>query len=123
VPQPQGLIGAAAGALASWWFLLRRRAQVQETALSSRVPSRSQRFLAIVAYSALNLLVIGALGALVMSQDCLVRDRCTSAEGAAAVFVGILFLVVEAVVLILGWRRRLPGLRRRPPPTGTDRLP
>ena len=115
VPLPEALTGVGAIALVAWWFLLRRQPSMQDAGLST--PSRGQRALAILAYTAGVVLAVGFLVDLFVSQPCLSQDLCTPSEQTALTIGALLFLTAEVFVLIFGSRGRLPGLRGRPAPT------
>jgi len=118
VPQPDGVIAAAAVALGAWWFLLRKPPQ----SVASQAPSPAERVLAMLAYTAVTIIIASVLGALFMSRECIALERCGRLEETGAIGVGVLFLVLEAAVVILGWSGRLPGLRRRST-SSTDQPP
>jgi uncharacterized RDD family membrane protein YckC len=88
--------------------------------VSPGMPSTLQRLAVIAGYLVAWLLVVTLLlqPAVVtlglISNACLEHDRCSKAEDAVTVAVGLVFLVVCVICIIRGWRGRLWGARARP---------
>jgi uncharacterized RDD family membrane protein YckC len=77
------------------------------------LPSRLHRTLVILAYSSLVLLAFNLGILFVLSKECLDYNACSTADRLRADAVGLLWLVATAIILVYGWRGRLPGGRRR----------
>lgn len=72
-----------------------------------------RRFLGILIYATLSFFVFGALFGMVLGAECLADDAACSAN--ESIIVNVLSLVwLASIIMILvgGWRGRLPGFRR-----------
>jgi len=90
----------------------------ERTELSSpTMPSRGRRVGVIAVYLLVALLaLIVAFAAIIglggMSDACLDNDVCTPAENMLTLISSIGFLIIAAVLIVLGWRGQLFGARR-----------
>ncbi len=86
--------------------------------LEPTMPPRWRRLIVIVVYlvaasilGVLTTLVVARLG--VISKACIDHDRCSRPENLILGSIGLLWLVASVVLIIVGWRARLFGCRRR----------
>jgi uncharacterized RDD family membrane protein YckC len=76
----------------------------------ARVP-RWRRLAAIVAYSAAFFTMYSVASLMVLTPDCVYSDICTSGDDLAANVFGWAMILTFGVVMVLGWRGKLPGAR------------
>jgi uncharacterized RDD family membrane protein YckC len=81
------------------------------------LPSRGRRVVVIVGYVAVSYLVL-TLGAVrLMSQPCVLENRCSSGDELLTQVAGVLWVAATAGLIVAGWRGRLWGCRARGVPT------
>jgi len=81
------------------------------------MPSRLRRALVTAIYLALSLfLYLGVLAVLVrvgaMSRACLYQDICNGSDHIVDSAAAVALLLMIALVVVIGWRGRLPGARK-----------
>ena len=81
------------------------------------MPSRLRRALVAAIYLALSLfLYLGVLAVLVrvgaMSRACLYQDICNGSDHIVDSAAAVALLLMIALVVVMGWRGRLPGARK-----------
>jgi len=81
------------------------------------MPSRLRRALVTAIYLALSLfLYLGVLAVLVrvgaMSRACLYQDICNGSDHIVDSAAAVALLLMIALVVVMGWRGRLPGARK-----------
>jgi uncharacterized RDD family membrane protein YckC len=81
------------------------------------MPSRLRRIAIILGYLAVSifgsLVAVGLLLERVLTPECLNNDRlCTLAEELVLTAAGLGLLTLFAVIIVAGWRGKLPGARR-----------
>ncbi len=75
-------------------------------------PSKSRRILVIFLYVSVGFIVVGALGAVLLSQECVDANRCSPLENIVSNAAGIIWILCGGAVIVLGWRGLLYGCRR-----------
>ena len=93
--------------------------EVEETGFV--YPSRVRRILVILAYIFVVMTVTGTIAVFAVSQGCIERSLCTSAEDGIQYALGLTQLVTFVLLVVQGWRCRLWGCRRHPAPI-SDRI-
>jgi uncharacterized RDD family membrane protein YckC len=79
------------------------------------LPSARRRVGAILCYLFLLPVVLFAVMAFLFSEDCVLANRCSSAEEFGRQGARLAFVLVFAVIIVAGWRGYLWGARRQPP--------
>ncbi len=75
-------------------------------------PSKIRRVIVIAVYVILSLLVMGIAGTILLSESCLLANRCTPIETIVLLALnGALILGIGSSV-VFGWQARLLGCRR-----------
>ncbi len=75
-------------------------------------PSRVRRVLIILAYNIGLLAVLGLSSGVLLSEDCVERGVCSSTDNLYDMVLIICWVILLALVLVLGWRGQLWGGRR-----------
>jgi uncharacterized RDD family membrane protein YckC len=75
-------------------------------------PSKLRRFVVILLYALLSVVVLSALGAVFLSEECATTNRCSAAENVTANALGIIWFICIGATIVLGWRGLLFGCRR-----------
>jgi uncharacterized RDD family membrane protein YckC len=75
--------------------------------------SRTRRVLMILVYTAAWFVLTVPVASLIISDDCMVNDRCTRFDDSVATGLGLLLMLGLGSFLVLGWQARLPGARAR----------
>ena len=83
----------------------------------STMPSRLRRTLVTVVYLVLSVfLYFGVLAALVragvLSRACLYQDICNGSDRIGDSAAAVALLLIIALLIVMGWRGRLPGARK-----------
>lgn len=78
-------------------------------------PSGERRVLVIFLYIVALVLGTSALAAFALSEQCLFREVCSPNDQLLETLIGGAWLVALAVTVVLGWRGRLWGARRKKP--------
>ena len=84
---------------------------------SDTMPSAARRIAIILVYVLLSFVLV-IVGDLILSRAGLVRDactlrgRCSRFEELVATALGLAWIALAIVLIVLGWRGRLPGARR-----------
>jgi uncharacterized RDD family membrane protein YckC len=78
-------------------------------------PSVARRLLVIAGFLVLAFIAWLVLVLTTLSQGCLSQQVCTASEQVLNIGATVSWLGGSAACLVLGWRGRLPGARRRPP--------
>jgi uncharacterized RDD family membrane protein YckC len=78
-------------------------------------PSVARRLLVIAGFLVLVYVAWIVLVVATLSQRCLSQQVCTASEHVLNIGATVSWLGMSAACLVLGWRGRLPGARRRPP--------
>jgi uncharacterized RDD family membrane protein YckC len=81
------------------------------------MPSRSRRILVTLGYLALGIVLYlvaidAVLQAGLLSSACIDGDVCSAGERAISVAAAVIFLLLLALIIALGWRGKLLGARR-----------
>lgn len=79
-----------------------------------RHPSALRRILVIFAYSVLATLFFGIFMGLLLPDKCLLSERCNSMENVILFVLSWIWFFGIVAILILGWKSRLYGARRKP---------
>ena len=77
-----------------------------------KYPPKWRRILVIALYNTLILVFFGTLGALFLSDRCLLNDQCSQSEEFFSFGVGLGWLILFGASIFYGWRGRLFGCRR-----------
>jgi uncharacterized RDD family membrane protein YckC len=77
------------------------------------MPPVWRRLAVSLGYVALSFLIYVPASMLLMSHDCLAARFCTQTEQVHGQMLALLWFAVCAVLLVLGWRGKLYGCRRR----------
>jgi uncharacterized RDD family membrane protein YckC len=75
--------------------------------------SAARRVSMILLYSAAWVAITGIAGGLFVSDDCAFTDRCTRMDERIFEVLGLAWLLGTGTLMVLGWKGRLPGARRR----------
>jgi uncharacterized RDD family membrane protein YckC len=78
-------------------------------------PSVARRLLVIAGFLVLVYMAWVVLVVTTLSEGCLSQQVCTASEQVLNIGATVFWLGGSAACLVLGWRGRLPGARRRPP--------
>lgn len=78
------------------------------------LPSRGRRLVVIAAYVLASMIAMGVGLVPLLSESCLLYDRCTATEELTSTTMGLAWLVASAVCIVAGWRGRLWGARGEP---------
>ncbi len=76
-------------------------------------PSGFRRFVFIVLYFLLACLLLVVAMQLGLSRQCLLYERCTRVEYVASGLMGFAWFGVFGTIIVMGWRARLYGCRRK----------
>jgi uncharacterized RDD family membrane protein YckC len=77
-----------------------------------RYPSRFRRLIVIVVYLILSLLLFGVSSLVLLSDDCLLSDRCAPIDVLVVLLLNGLFILGVGSSVVFGWQARLFGCRR-----------
>ena len=75
-------------------------------------PSKSRRIVVIFLYVILSFIVVSVLGAVMLSLECSIKNRCSPLENIIVNFVSIVWFFCIGAIIVLGWRGLLYGCRR-----------
>ncbi|MFZ5875486.1 MAG: RDD family protein [Nitrospirota bacterium] len=75
--------------------------------------SRLRRITVIFVWQAVVFVCCVTAVALVLSEECLSNNRCTDGEDLLLTVGSLAWLIIAGVTLVLGWKGRLIGARRR----------
>lgn len=76
-------------------------------------PAWHRRVIVIVLYFGMMLLLLGFFYALLLSDECLYQEQCSSIENLFDVVASIASLAASVGILFFGWTGQLPGARRK----------
>jgi uncharacterized RDD family membrane protein YckC len=79
-----------------------------------QLPSRGRRSIVVLLYLFGLFLLNGVAMSLLLSETCLVGERCTDTEHFVSTVVGVAWLVASVLCIVTGIRGQLPGARGRP---------
>lgn len=82
-------------------------------------PATWKRIMAIFLYGTVTVIANAILGSMVVSGACLRYDECTSLDTLVTWLANIVFLAMIAGVIVLGWKGKLYGCRRKAVPAPT----
>lgn len=85
-----------------------------EDAEAAGLPSRGRRLVVIAAYVLATMIAMGVGLVPLLSESCLLHDRCTASEELTSTAMGFAWIGASAVCIVAGWRGRLWGARREP---------
>jgi len=77
------------------------------------LPPRWRRVVVIAVYVFAGYVVLSMLSVALVSDDCALRDRCSTGEGWMSFALSIVWIVSAIMCAIHGWQGRLWGCRRR----------
>lgn len=75
--------------------------------------SITRRIAVILVWQAVNFVSVVVVSVLLVSEACFSDDRCTAGDDLALTIGSVAMVIVGGVVLVLGWKGRLFGARRR----------
>ena len=83
-------------------------------------PAWYLRITIIFIYGLIAYLLLSAIAQVLVSDDCIFNDRCSSLVYVYLSVIGLIWIATTAVILVYGWTGRLYGARRkaRNPSTG-----
>jgi len=82
-------------------------------------PATWKRIMAIFLYGTVTVIANAILGSMAVSGACLRHDECTSFDTIITWLANIVFVVMLAGVIVLGWKGKLYGCRRKAAPAHT----
>jgi uncharacterized RDD family membrane protein YckC len=87
---------------------------LERTVNTSGLPSRRRRVVVIAIYLVVTFVVIGAVTLLLLSPGCVREQFCSSGDQTWNRVLNALWLIGSGLLIVAGWRGRLPGARRLP---------
>ena len=76
-------------------------------------PSKTRRIVVIVTYVLLTFVLASVVSALTLSEACLWRNQCNPVDVIASLVLNGAMIAGAGASIVLGWRARLYGCRRR----------
>jgi uncharacterized RDD family membrane protein YckC len=96
-------------------------ARAEKDAASYAYPSKARRIIVVLLYVVLGTVALAYVLASTVSDDCAETGHCTRRETTITGFLEIVWILGAGVIVVSGWRGRLPGCRRVPmPPASVD---
>jgi len=77
-------------------------------------PSKARRIVFILLYVTLTLIGYSFLLAILVSEDCVIENRCNAPERFAVTALGVIWLLCLGAAIVMGWKGLLYGARRAP---------
>jgi uncharacterized RDD family membrane protein YckC len=75
-------------------------------------PSKTRRIAVILVYIFLSFVVLSALSAVFLSDECATVNRCSDAENVTASALAVIWFFCIGAAIVMGWRGLLLGCRR-----------